>query len=318
MIDTIGLRILKSKKEVISQMGKNKIKKKSNGDKLIFTQKQLHIEGVNNMTFISVSLTKFIRGDNLYNVSFKKLSRAIKILIQLINIPPEEILLYRVDYASNFIMKHPVSFYTKGFAQLEHYERDTFMNNRNCQYIDRRNIRTILLYDKVEEMRKKHKSVPTNLLRYKDRILRLEVRINRRIKSVINYKPGNITILDLLDKNFLELLLKNWFNSYKLIASTRIDKIKLQPSSNTITTASQLEKHLAYIGMRTLGFDKIRSFITHEVISAPTRKRMKDSISKLKLHKYSVEDYNIKAEHLKLDEKVKRIYKMKQEEIRAL
>ncbi|MHB8871860.1 MAG: phage/plasmid replication domain-containing protein [Candidatus Doudnabacteria bacterium] len=208
-MDTIGIRILKPMNEVKANMKASLIIKMKSGKMRTYSSENWCMWQRNNMTFIQFSLTKFVSGNNLKNVSYKKLINSLKYVIKIINLPPSQLFLYRVDLAYSFIMPYDTKYYLSELNELTRLSVSTYNNNNSRKYYSK--FISVLLYDKLKEMFGNR--IPTELNHLANRVLRFEVQFTKGLKQLLNYSR-HLLLEDLYNPEVLKILLVSAIKSF--------------------------------------------------------------------------------------------------------
>lgn len=279
MIDTIGIRILQKQKEVEKHIKKQiTVRNKRDGTKRVIKSIDLiKFDEVKdkNITLIRVSLTKFKRGNNFQNVSWKGILNAIDLLLKLIRIDEDKLLLYRVDISYNFTLDKSNNYYLSQFNLLDGYKMDTFNNYRGCQY--RRNEKTILFYSKLDIVPKY--KVPNKYRTKRKNYLRYEMQYKNKLSKQFGINQTNIATLK--NKEFLKLLLKGWYKHYKLVAKTRLEINGSLPELKHINKVVTFRNWLAYNGLNEIGNKQIQSLVENDLGKGKKKSDLKKCLNNI-------------------------------------
>jgi len=192
---------------------------------------------------ISGSLTKFIKGDNLQNITTLETRFGIQELSDLLKVPVGKADLYQVDIAANIEVDLPIIAYISSMGETNHYKMLPYPRT-GLMY--KNNIRKLVFYDKLVEMRFKKQKIPVEF--NNKRLLRYELRLVKKVKR--DMKLNELYASHLYDEVISKAFYKRWRDDYMKIKKRRDTKLKVKLES---LTTNQFIKHLALLGIEHIG-----------------------------------------------------------------
>lgn len=222
------------------------------------------------------SLTKFYYGDNLAQLDWETIEKAINELSDNLGIILNEAILTRIDVAINLVLEKPVNQYIHNFYK-----------NRNSGMLIYDTSKTFLskttdisLYDKLKEMKRKDKDTfktISNLIKDKN-ILRYELRLKKNLKHYFNL--NEFLVKDLFEKNIQNKIVDLWAKYY-----SKVNKhIFINAPILLLARRNGLKEYLSYIGLKITGIEKTIQIIQSADFSVKDiyskRSKMKKSLNK--------------------------------------
>ena len=186
------------------------------------------------------SLSKYTVGDNLTNTSRADIEQAIGKLSDTLSVRLSTAKVYRVDIGATFHMERPVSEYLRACGPASRYEKKPYRTG--LMYTNTR--RSLLLYDKLEEMKAKGEAIPEH--ESDTHVLRYEVQFKKRLKRQFK-RVDPVTAELLYDRHFYTALVDYWKREYAHIQKRR-PLVLMEP-----TGWREFRDHLALVGTKALG-----------------------------------------------------------------
>ena len=170
------------------------------------------------------SLTKFLLGNNVQNMSRSQITGAFKKLETKLGFKIGNFRISRIDLAVTFEMKSIVPMYLDSLIELPRYETITY-GNETKSFTNKS--KTVTFYDKVIKFNKNRSGTKlTDLDINFDNLLRYELQIKKANRIL-----GKITVDDINDDRYLKKLGNMWKNIFHKIKKNRklidIELIKL-------------------------------------------------------------------------------------------
>lgn len=224
------------------------------------------------------SLPYYFLGNNVQTLRRKDTKLAIEKLQDDLGINLSRANVYRIDFASNFIMNHPYQNYfdllidapytLKGYIDDSVY----FQNEQ----------RKMVFYGKIQEMKDKKIPIPERFLEFKETMLRYELRYKTNLKEQVKQ---SVKVTDLYDYTFFSKMINRWKQNYYSI--NKQQKINLE--SKTFSTTKDFIEFLALNYIIEKGVDDILNVITSNsskfnrpVEVSRTKRKIKELISNKK------------------------------------
>jgi len=192
---------------------------------------------------ISGSLNKFIKGDNLQNITTTETRLGIQELSDLLKVPVGEADVYQVDVAANIEMDLPIAAYISCLGITNHYR---MLSYPRTGLIYSNKTRKLLLYDKLEEMRFKNQKIPAEF--NNKRLLRYEVSMKKKVRQEM--KLNDLNASHLYNKVISKAFYKKWRDGYMKLKKKRDTKFNVNLES---LTTLQFKNHLALLGIESIG-----------------------------------------------------------------
>ncbi|MBX2953466.1 MAG: hypothetical protein KF870_13235 [Leadbetterella sp.] len=161
----------------------------------------------NSVKIGETSLCKWFLGNNLYTMTARDLKHAIEAIGDLLHLPMDGFEVARLDVGHNLIMEYSVAGYLNQLGALARHDRQR-MSATGLYY--KTALRTVVLYDKIEECRKNRGVIPTEYAGHD--VLRLEVRFLNRVAAQLGYR--SITAEMLKCTELYRKLLDKWAEYY--------------------------------------------------------------------------------------------------------
>lgn len=201
----------------------------------------LFIKTCGDNLFINGSLAVYHLGNNFETLTRATTKEALVNLSDRLHIDISQANVYRMDIGQNLLMSKPVECYTSRLLEAPYLKRSPIANNQSI-YFSSTN-KTICIYDKIGEQKKKQKVIPDLFIN--KNVLRYENRFVKRLKA--QFKVPEITAKKLTDEIFYMKALTKWHENWKLIK-----KVKKGEALN-MENVKEFEKSLIYYGMETIG-----------------------------------------------------------------
>lgn len=151
-------------------------------------------------TVITVSIPKFLYGNNLKNISPDEVRHAIEELSKLFNYDFRKAKIRRLDFGLNIEVPRPVKSYWPTLGQKLYFKRVLAAPTSSYYKTEQRELQ---FYDKLKEMKNRKQAIPQE---YESKnILRIELRFRKRVQSQFKkYKRMTAAVL-FQDKFFQDL-----------------------------------------------------------------------------------------------------------------
>lgn len=194
--------------------------------------------------FLNGSLPKYYYGQNQSTLNMQTTKSAIEQLSADLNLPLEEAFVYRIDFATNYVMEQPVASYFDSFGACRYYKR---LDQGSSLYYNSGR-RQMLFYDKLKEQTNKMVTIipefeSTNVLRY-------EYRLKKRVADQVGMME--IKASNLYNAMFYKALLQKYRKEY-----FSIEKLNnLCFDSVIVGDVRALTKQLSLYGIQALGGEK--------------------------------------------------------------
>lgn len=243
---------------------------------------------------IKGSLAKYFLGNNVNTLTRLETKWAIERMQDDLKINLSDANVYRIDIASNFIMKYPYKNYFDFLIDAP-YTHKGYIND--SVYFSNKQ-RQIIFYGKLKEMKDKGISIPYEYKEFENTMLRYEVRMKRGLKKQLGCE---VKLSDLYDKTFYDFMVKKWKENYFSI--NKMQRILLDRKA--YSTPKVYKDYLLLKLINEKGIDNIMNDIDanrKEFNSSLGATRCKTMIKELT----QLEDYSEPNELIEeLDEKVK-------------
>ena len=247
-----------------------------------------------NGTLIYGSLAKLYFNNNLETLTRKSTQLAIEKLSDGTGINIPEAKIYRIDIATNFIMKDSFENYLPYLGNLQYYKKSFI---KNSLYYENSN-KVCLFYNKIKEMSRKGVSIPDEYKQYKDYNLRFEQRFIHRLGKEFKQE---VRACKLYEETFYMNAIDKWYNTYNSIQKIK----KLNLNIMALTKVKTFENQIMLLGFKLLGdYDEVMRIIQSKKksLSKMQVKRLKDKVKEI----YNTEELTEPEELTKeLDEKMK-------------
>lgn len=205
------------------------------------TIRNLRVTLKHNGILIKGSLTKYYHGNNLENMTRKKVEESIKDLNCNLSVPIDDAIVYRVDLAYNFHLKNPLDGYLSKLGDLRYFKKSTIADGQTVMYENSR--RALVFYDKKAEIKKKGGIIPVDLKEVY--VLRYELRYKNRVKEQFGKV---VKANDLYNEMFYKKAVSMWASIYHLIYKITDKKVIVITGNSR-----ELKNHLMFNGLMALG-----------------------------------------------------------------
>lgn len=222
------------------------------------------------------SLPKFHHGNNLAQLDWETIEKAINELSDNLGINLNEATLTRIDIAVNLILEKTVNNYIHNF--YKNRNSGTLIYNSSKTFLSETT--DISFYDKLEEIKRKDKHTfkkISDLIKDKN-ILRYELRLKKNLKHYFNL--NELLVKDLFKKNIQNKIIDLWAKHY-----SKVNKHKfINAPILLLARRNGLKEYLSYRGLKITGIEKtiqiIQSadFPVKDIYSK--RSKMKKSLNK--------------------------------------
>lgn len=165
-----------------------------------------------NIKFKKLSLPNYLYGTNSNNFQFDEVKTALISLENEFYLPFSRAYLTRVDIAWNFNVSHPTKYYTNCFDSHPRFNGKHIESN-SLKFTQSAKRKEIIFYDKLKE--RIHKNKPIKLDEPAEHLLRYEYRLKKAPHKEL--KLPELTFQDLTKNYIQKLLLKQWYEYYRLI-----------------------------------------------------------------------------------------------------
>jgi hypothetical protein len=234
----------------------------TNGEYIIGYLDSLKVSITNSRIMIKdSSLCKYYLGDNFKTLTKGDTQRAIEKINDSLHIPFHLADITKIDFAQNFIMKHPVEVYYPYLGEAQYYHR--LEQNNGLYYKNKQ--RLLVFYGKNYEQKQKKNPIPEF---YQDKnTLRYELRLNKNIRKQL--KLSEIKAKDLYNELFYKSLIKRWHSEYLSIQKIQSILNNMTPTGST----KALINNLALITVLEIGQSNVLSKIKEWQLSGSISKK---------------------------------------------
>lgn len=243
------------------------------------------------------SLSKYYYGDNLRTLTLDHTECAIDKLCLQLDVSFYDAIVYKMEFGTNFILNHPVGNYLILLNEYKKSKKTTF-GNESIYFKSSK--KDLVFYNKTKEMNKKKIIIPVEYKDLNNRIMRYEIRLNKRINEQF---MKTVKLYHLYDEDFFFQVLTIWKDSYFAIS-------KLKVMKNNLTSYVNYKNYMISLALSNIqgkGLEYILKDIDlnrHFFKSTQEASRTKANIRKLvNKNEYSLENDLIKE----LDEKVLKV-----------
>jgi len=221
---------------------------------------------------INGSLPKYLYGDNVQELTRKDTQEAIESLSDELHLSIDKAKIYRIDIASNFIMKEPLEKYYLSLDTLPRYEKKPYRDG----VLFSTNKITLEFYNKAKELKKKRQPIPE--IFQNRNVIRYEIHLQKRLPSIFNQV---VTGNDLYNENFYITAVDLWKEKYFSIKKNRVNTFN--PEAIKMMDKKQIFNQLALLGIKQIGQDELLKMLELErgKFSKMQFKRIKDKITSL-------------------------------------
>lgn len=259
MIDTLTISV---KKEAVLVPSLERIRETKSmwGITTEGNYRNLTIRERNDLVTISGSLTKFLKYENVSNLTFDECKEAIYSLCNLFSVEPEDATIKRIDFAKTINVDFEPKCYYQLLGNHRSYFRSPYKNSLNYSNSNRR----LNFYDKAKEQR-----IIGNLLRYEKKFFRPDLVFNKKL-----------LLTDLLTEDVFDHFTSSWKADYQ-----KIEKVKKIIPMEKIRSPKLFFDHLAAMAASEIGRDSIYNQIQIAQrtgsLSKQNAKRIRDKMNRL-------------------------------------
>jgi hypothetical protein len=227
MIDSIHIRLHKAQ---LSQQQLNRVISITKPIKMVATTdgevrdirgyKNFHVTVNPTTVTVHGSLTKFVLGHNIYNISYEQTRTALYQLQDELGIPILRGELARIDIGECFLfnINNPVHFFN-GLLDTPDYERSTGEKLSHCVKYKQDNV-LLTFYNKTHEaVMTPRVAVPSGHI-----VIRVELRIMKNVRRTLINRSPRFAVAYLLSYSFYRRLAQLWCKHYDNIIKRRIMK----------------------------------------------------------------------------------------------
>ena len=236
--------------------------------------KNLRVKVKGDFLSINGSLPKYLFGDNVQELTRKHTQEAIECLSDELHLPIDNSKLFRIDIASNFIMKEPLKKYYSALGSLARYQK---IPQRNGILFTLKSKTALEFYDKNKELVRTKQIIPEifqgrNVLRY-------EIHLLKRLPNIFKQ---DVLANDLYNEKFYIKAVDIWKERYFMIKKNRV--LTFNPEALPMLDTKTILNELALIGMEKVGGkDELLRMLELErhKFSKMQFKRIKDKINSI-------------------------------------
>lgn len=197
------------------------------------------------------SLSKYIKGTNLSDISLEEVREASSEISDVLEIPAEKMKLFRLDVAANIKLENNVPSYFPFLGDSSRLERCSWAGSTlyySSKKVAKTKPKQLVFYDKVAEQKANGETVPDvpNLLRY-------ELRLNGRLPQQIGVPE--VTLATLCKPDFFGKVCDIWLNEFQMINKVG----EYQAPAGKLTDAA-IEKELNAFAISQLTAEQIEVF----------------------------------------------------------
>ncbi|MBK8944174.1 MAG: hypothetical protein IPM32_02785 [Ignavibacteriae bacterium] len=273
MIDTIGLYIITPIDKFIDEIPfTSELKEDIKNN--CYWLKNLKISGNEYCTYVKGSLTRFHLDTNFKSLSTAGLIKALDNLQSALNKHAADLNIYRIDIAKNFNVKKNIQSYLSGLNSLKFFRRDTI---GETLYF-RNNSSELCFYDKLKEIKEKKENVEIN---DNYSVLRYELRFMKGLKQSLKLKGEKITVENLYEKEFLDLLIDHYQHIFMRIKKMPTDNINIELSKIPLVTPKILKSYLASVGLEKIGVSEIIKHFNLDAYTSQQKYHLKNCLLNL-------------------------------------
>jgi len=252
---------------------------KRTGEKIIMGELgNLKIKQNYNGFSIRGSLAKYYLNNNLETLTRQTTEKAVEKIADELRIKVSNSRLFKVDIATNFIMKEDIKKYQACLGDLKYMTKSVI--NESVYYSNSK--RQIVFYDKLREMSRKGVIIPKEFKQFKGRLLRYEVRFKKRLK---NEFKRILTLSDLYDEDFYIMILDKWKETYfqinkiNQINYNKVENLTSKQAFDLIFSKLIIEKGLDSV---LSDIDLLKDKFKSGVETSRCKRQIKELISKKK------------------------------------
>lgn len=197
--------------------------------------------------YIIGSWPKYAVGSNVEGLSREGFIEAVEAFERDTGLVAGRSRVYRLEIGATIAVSRPPCDYLAGWESVPRMQKDTYAYGQSVLF--RNKTRSFTGYDKRAEAR--GESMP---LKYDGHgALRIEYRQKRRIDALFG---RNVSLRDLASPKVRARMLKIWHDGYRSIV-----KRGVVDASLAIDTPRALEKGLASIAVREIGYERLKCYI---------------------------------------------------------
>lgn len=167
---------------------------------------------------IECSLSKLLKGNNIYSLSFSEVTFVIKMIEEKLGIPIREGIIRRLDCEYTIRTKLKVKEYFRYFGDSRYFTRSTIQKT-SIYYTN--TLRVFNIYDKIKEMKNKRVEIPEDFKN--TNVMRCEFRYRNQYLRNIAKEMGleYLKVENLLDKEVYTKIAELAFKEYKSISKVK-------------------------------------------------------------------------------------------------
>ena len=191
------------------------------------------------------SIAKYLNGENITPLTREKIKEAVLLLQQDTGLDFSQAIIRSVEIGTVIILKNPVSEYLHCFDYMNNRKYKKFecgsFGIESVSYTTKTGGFSFSCYDKIQEMKDKHKQELIPEIYHGSHVLRLELKINKR-QTIRGLFKKDLTPLELCNKETISELKNQFSKFYKQIPKS--NRAVFLDTSKDITP-SIIEKALA-------------------------------------------------------------------------
>lgn len=207
------------KRKLIAKFGEPT--KWEKGKKPLFRLDNFLVFGWENELKIVGSLAKYHNGNNIENLDWRNVPKALTRLSNQLGIPLRNGRISRLDVAASFEVINDVAEYLPEMFYLEHYQR-IHKKRTTLRFENNSHRFNYCFYDKKKEILSK-KLIPDTeyyLVSKIENLMRIELQIQDRISLFL--KKKDVRVSDLYCMDFCKQIMYRWFRTYQNIEKKAI------------------------------------------------------------------------------------------------
>lgn len=208
----------------------------------------IKVREARDVIIVECSLSKLLKGNNIYSLSFSEVIVALQLIEKKLGISIMDGIVRRLDCEVTLeTLLKPITYF-RYLGNSRYYIRKEI---QGTSFYYSNKSRSINIYDKVKERKDKKEEIP---FEFKEKnILRFECRYkNTFLKTIAKRNCLEvIKVEDLINPTVYKNLSEIIFNEYESIV--KLNKYAISNFDKTVGSKSELTKHLANIGIESLG-----------------------------------------------------------------
>lgn len=208
----------------------------------------IKVKGVRDVIIIECSLSKLLKGNNIYSLSFFEVIKALQLIEKRLDVSIMKGIIRRLDCEMTLETLLKPIVYFRYLGNSRYYIRKEI---QGTSFYYSNKSRSINIYDKIKERKDKKEEIP---FEFKEKnILRFECRYKNTFLKTIA-KRNCLEVLkveDLINPTVYKNLSEMIYNEYESIV--KLNKYVISNFGKTVGSKSELMKHLANIGIESLG-----------------------------------------------------------------